>query len=236
MSEFLVLTLECKMASFGDLAGHERRGSEVWPGKSALTGLIGGAMGVKRDDGEGQRQLRTLSFAVAAFDTGVTLRDFHTVQSVHQKIKNARTRALALAEGRKSDALNTSITLRDYRCSVLYAVAVWGGELQLDAVSTALKHPVFVPYLGRKSCPLSAPMAPQVVEADDPLVAIDKAVLPPWRLAGKDSLRPVWQFLASDPHSALNVHSVEWRHDEAIDRRKWHFQPRQVHIVREETR
>ena len=87
MAEYLVFTLEARMAAFGDLAGHERRGSISWPGRSALTGLIGAALGTRRDDKTGQAALNTLSFAIAAYDTGTPLRDYHTVQTVHQKIQ-----------------------------------------------------------------------------------------------------------------------------------------------------
>jgi CRISPR system Cascade subunit CasD len=235
MAEFLVFTLESRMAAFGDLAGHERRGSHSWPGRSALIGLIGAALGTRRDDEAGQAMLSTLCFAVAAYDTGTPLRDYHTVQTVHQKVKRPRTRASALAEAKSRGALNTTITMRDYRCGVLYAVAVWGGEMVLEGLAAALARPVFTPYLGRKSCPLSAPVAAEVVAAEDPVAAVEHAVLPPWRQV-EQGRRSHWRFIATDHFPGLDAHTTQWRHDEPMDRKTWHFQARRVHFLRENGR
>jgi len=236
MAEFLVFTLEARMAAFGDLAGHERRGSDSWPGRSALIGLIGAALGVRRDDEAGQAALSTLSFAVAAHDTGTPLRDYHTVQTVHQKIKRPRTRAAAIAEAKQRDGLNTTITIRDYRCGVFHAVAAWGDGCDLERLKAALEHPVFTLYLGRKSCPLSAPVAARIVSAEDPVAALRSAVIPPWRKPGEG--HPPWRFVASDWFAEIGdrPHTSEWRHDEPIDRGKWHFRARQTYFFREEGR
>lgn len=234
MAEYLVFTLEARLASFGDLAGHERRGSDTWPGRSALIGLLGAALGTRRDDVAGQEALRGLSFAVAAYDTGTPLRDYHTVQTVHQKVKRPTTRAAALAEARRRDALNTMITLRDYRSGVLYAVAAWGGPVPLERLKAALERPHFTLWLGRKSCPLSAPVMAGTVVADDPVAALTHAALPPWRRS-KDGASPAPRFIASDVFPGIDdrASSVEWRHDEPLDRGRWHFAAREVRFLRE---
>lgn len=232
MAEYLVFTLAAQLASFGGLAGHERRGSDTWPGRSALIGLLGAALGTRRDDKAGQEALRSLSFAVAAYETGAPLRDYHTVQTVPQKFKRPATRASALANARASGDLNTIITLRDYRCGVLYAVAAWG-NMPLGKLAEALLRPYYTLYLGRKSCPLSSPVHPRVVEAADPVAALHHAKLPDWY---EVALRraPTIRFIATDPFEGLEKleRSTEWRHDEPLERQRWHFSAREVSFLR----
>ena len=229
MPRFLVFTLAAQIASFGDLAGHERRGGDTWPGRSALIGLIGGALGVRRDDRAGQERLRTLRFAVAAHEVGKSLRDYHTVQSVPSTIKRPATRADALRQGAAQHRLNTSITQRDYRTGVHHAVAAWDpdGANDLDAIAGAMRRPRFTPYLGRKSCPLSRPMAPIVVEAPNPLAALRSL---PEALLEPPSFVATEAFEGIDDRAA----SVSWRHDDPVDRTQWHFAARAVHVLRGE--
>ena len=229
MTEFLVFTLAAQIASFGGLAGHERRGSDTWPGRSALIGLLGAARGTRRDDASGQAALASLSFAVGAFETGVPLRDYHTVQTVPQKFKRPASRADALRMAEKQGDLNTVITMRDYRCGVLYAVAVWGGDIALTDLEEALRHPRFTLYLGRKSCPLSAPVKPQILDAEDPVEALRAADFPKWH---RGSAEP--RFIASEwpADMAGFQETTEWRHDEPLDRRQWHFAARQLRMHR----
>ena len=233
MTEFLVFTLAAQIASFGGLAGHERRGSDSWPGRSALIGLLGAARGTRRDDDAGQTALAALGFAVGAYATGVPLRDYHTVQTVPQKFKRPATRAQALALAGDQGDLNTVITLRDYRCGVLFAVAVWDGNgdggAMLADLQEALRQPRFTLYLGRKSCPLSSPVLPRLVDAEDPAQALGKAKLPAWY---PPSTGP--SFIASEwPRDIAGFERTEeWRHDEPLDRGQWHFAARQVRMHR----
>jgi hypothetical protein len=59
--------------------------------------------------------------------------------------------------------MNTKVTKRSYYTDHAATVLVWGGDL--DATRQALKSPAYVLCLGRRSCPLSAPLHPVVVEA-----------------------------------------------------------------------
>ena len=80
MREHLVFTLTATIGSMGDLAGHERRGTWTWPARSAVVGLLGAALGLRREDDFAP--LDRLVTAVAIFDDGAPLRDYHTVQTV----------------------------------------------------------------------------------------------------------------------------------------------------------
>ncbi|WP_275427474.1 type I-E CRISPR-associated protein Cas5/CasD, partial [Klebsiella aerogenes] len=57
---------------------------------------------------------------------------------------------------------------RIYRLEAAATIALWhkGGEApSLDGLAQALKQPRFVPYIGRKACPLGRPPRPNVVRA-----------------------------------------------------------------------
>lgn len=222
MAEYLLFQLTAAMGAMGEFGGHERRGSLTWPGRSALIGLMGAALGLRR--GADFSALDQLSLAVAIFDPGLPLRDYHTVETIPDaaaKAPQSRPEALALA--RAAGKSNTTITLRDYRAGPVYGVAVWGGAL--SPLAKALRRPVFTLYLGRKSCPLSAPLAPALVQAARPEAALAQLRLPAWLPQEARTAR----LMACDDHP--DAAHRETRHDRALDRAKWHFGPREVAMV-----
>lgn len=168
MTRWLVITLAAPLASFGEEAGNVQRGSAERPTRSALLGLAGAALGILRADNEGQRALTEgVLTATHTIDPGVPVTDFHTYQSLPRAKGHATTRADALA---RSADLATSITRRTYRAGGLWQAAYMQTEnakLTLDALRAAFLQPRFALWLGRKSCPLSAPLAPQLIEAED---------------------------------------------------------------------
>ena len=146
------------------------------------------------------------------------IRPHHTVQTVPTAVvKRPQSRPEALRKAGQN--VNTTITLRDYRTGVLYGVAVTGPGL--EALAAALERPVFPLYLGRKSCPLSAPVAPRIVQADTPEAALALAMLPPWHLGAQA------RTLYADDGA---YDRQETRHDAALDRQRWHFAARAVSV------
>lgn len=241
MADYLLFTLVAPLASFGDLAGHERRGSADWPGRSALLGLIGAALGVDRADADGQAALADgYGVAVRTLSAGRPLRDFHTFQSVPAaRAKAPATRADALrAAG--PQGVETSITIRDYRADVAFTAAVWtrpGARWPLGRIAEALAQPVFALWLGRKSCPLSAPLRPRLAAADDVLAAFAADPDPPpdgprlFRVAPGGAPGSV----AADPDGLADPWPPGARQEERWDqpgrRSGWQFAPRPVIIV-----
>lgn len=229
MREHLVFTLSASLASMGELAGHARRGSWSWPGRSSVLGLCAAAMGIRRDGDFSA--LDGLGMAVAIFETGDAMRDFHTVQAVPSSVvKNPQTRGEALRRARKSvqagkAGASTTITLRDYRSGVLYGVALWGEGL--GPLRQALLNPVFTLYLGRKSCPLSAPLAPRLVNAPDAVSALAEIGLPPW-MSGARARQVATEEVAEEDADQARV---EYRQDWPTDRVAWHFAPRAVRML-----
>lgn len=211
MQSVLIFGLTATLGAMGELAGHERRGSLIWPGRSAIIGLMGAALGIRRDGD--YSALDALDISVAIFDDGVPLRDYHTLQTVPSaavKSPNSRPEALRLAGMRT----NTTITLRDYRAGCLFGIAATGEGLK--AMATALRTPQFTLYLGRKSCPLAAPTGAKVVTAGTPEEALIYLDLPPWR--EKAVARTL---IVADPLGSVV-------HDVPLDRKRWHHGVRRV--------
>ncbi len=234
MTEYLVFRLYAPLASWGEAAVGETRPTAAHPGRGAILGLLGAALGIKRDDDAGQQALGdSVRIAVKQRSPGTLLRDYHTAQVPGAQAKvSYRTRRDELNAPRK--AINTILSSRDYRCDGLWTVAVW---LSDDAVHTleeleaALKRPCYALYLGRKSCPLAAPLAPRRVEADQLRAALDsefEAVLP----GEKKALRLTGEALycweggaALLDGNACGVESSDiW--DNPLNRRRWQFGPR----------
>ena len=145
MAEFVIFTLAAPIGAFGDLAGHERRNSGEWPARSAVLGLVGAALGVRRDDVSGQQTLAGWRVAVSVLSRGAAFRDFHTVQTVpSSRIKRPATRREAIEALDSGD--NPLITWRDYRSDCAFGVAPMGrrgsGEHPGRPDPSAL-HPLF---------------------------------------------------------------------------------------------
>ena len=227
MRDYLIFSLVAPMGAFGDLAGHEWRGSYRWPGRSAILGLIGAALGIKRENHTEQVALSAWRMAISVLSDGTVLNDFHTVQTVPTAgIKRPHTRRDAVSALRPSD--NGLITRREYMSDCAFGVALWGGEI--SPLIDALKQPAFVLYLGRKSCPLSAPLAPCAVQTPNAIEALSKVTLPYFLPEKVNPARPV--MIASEEHNGTG--HIETRRDDPLDRNMWHFGRRDVFIHRPE--
>ena len=175
MAEYLVFRLYGPLASWGEIAVGESRHSASHPSRSALLGLFGAALGVRRDDEARQQQLfASFHFGVKLAATGTPLRDYHTVQVPPQRSKVVyRTRRQETADKLQLSALLSS---REYRCDSVAIVAAQtnaNSSWTLQQVSDALKRPHFTLYLGRKSCVPALPLAPLVMNISTLREALD---------------------------------------------------------------
>jgi CRISPR system Cascade subunit CasD len=188
MRSFLLFRLYGPQASWGEIAVGEVRPTALQPTRSALLGLLGAALGLRRGDDASLSALgATLRFAILVERAGVPARDYHTVQvAPPRRGRTALTRADQLRERRHE--LGTILSYRDYRCDALYDVAAWheGGPpaFPLERLAAALERPVFTLYLGRKSCPLALPLGARVVEADNARAALESHPAPALKIPG----------------------------------------------------
>lgn len=228
--EFLTFQLYGPMASWGDTAVGEYRPSTPQPSKSAIMGLVAAALGILRTDEDAINHLNSgFDFAVRVDTPGEMLRDYHTTQvPPMRKGIHYHTRQNELNQ----PSLNTILSQRDYRVDSAYVVALWKNNqtpYDLATLADALRKPKFVLFLGRKSCPLSLPLNPNLVTADNLRAAFDQ-------------IRMCKEFLPLLPHT----NAVTWfwedsdacilgmepdmnypRHDKLLSRKRWQFGNRQ---------
>ena len=222
---WLVVYIAAPLASFGEEPGNARRGSADRPTRSALMGLAGAALGIERADGPGQRALgASFLTATRTLAAGTPLTDFHTFQSLPASAGPAATRADALA--RRED-LETSITRREYRADGHWQAAFVereGATLALADLANALRAPRFALWAGRKSCPLSHPLVPDIIAAD----TAPQAFAAHAKTLGLATRRPTTVALdarlpGAPPTNAGRRHR---RRDDPGDRLRWHFSAR----------
>jgi CRISPR system Cascade subunit CasD len=244
--EYLLFRLYGPMASWGEIAVGEMRHSEVKPSKSALIGLLAAAMGITREQHKQQQALADgYRFGIKMLSSGHVMRDYHTAQAPDSVGKfRYRTRRDELVAGRAR--LGTVLSTREYRTDSQAVVALCantGASWELSQLVDALKQPSFHLYLGRKSCPLSAPLSPQVFEAEgfrDALDSYQPGGLLCEEQAWKDDRRWLpddevnhyfWEGELTDFAQVDESFSPETvqqlrRHDQPLSRSRWQFQPR----------
>ncbi len=163
MRDYLIIKLQGPLQAWGRETFEGLRPSELFPGRSALLGLLGACLGVERTDKDAQQSLASsVAFAVRVDKQGQKMTDYHTV-------KNARVDY----QGLKSH--ETIQTWREYWQDASYTVAIWSLEqapIVLADIQQALMKPVYTPFMGRRSCPITRPLFELEVTAENALSAL----------------------------------------------------------------
>jgi CRISPR system Cascade subunit CasD len=242
MTEFLLFTLCAPLASWGEIAVGEARGSWDRPSRSAVLGLLAAGLGLTRDRQDAHDTLdRSLGIAVRADASGESISDYHTTQTVGASLV-ARG---ALATRRElmsvpQENRETILSRRTYRANAIATIALWQraeGHEPLSALRGCLERPAFVPYAGRKANALGLPMAPSV-ETRDTLAEAFAARESSPAARFLDPLRPAggWgREVAHDPCEQFASGLAgpirrELRRDTHPDRSRWQFAERVVEI------
>lgn len=240
MRKFLIFRLYAPLASWGDIAVGEVRPTLSHPTRSALLGLLGAAMGIRREDRETLLAMREgYGFGVKVTGVGTPLRDYHTIQTPSAKggKQGASAKFATRREELAAAELNTILSTRDYRSDAQYKIAVWERDAPphpLRALAERLATPVFTLYLGRKACPPALPLCPQIVDAATLRDAFGKAHFPgPEFLAAlvaDGDARIYWDEGIESGYAAQQIQVLR---DEPEDRRRWFFRERNVHHATE---
>ncbi|MDA5145950.1 type I-E CRISPR-associated protein Cas5/CasD [Streptomyces sp. AD681] len=135
----LVLRLAGPLQSWGASSRFTRRTTGSAPTKSGVIGLLASAAGIDRSDDTNLAPLAALRFGVRIDQPGTRIRDFHTA---HHGVTGA---SMPLSE-------------RFYLADAVFVAAVEGDQALLAGLHDALRAPVYLPYLGRRSCPPSEPV------------------------------------------------------------------------------
>jgi CRISPR system Cascade subunit CasD len=116
--------------------------------------------------------MRPLEFTVRIDRPGRQLRDFHTVGG-----GLPRARTVPTAEGkRRPEGGTTLVSRRHYLADACFTVAVTGPDPILTEIASALRSPVWAPFLGRRSCPPDAPFLLDE-DVDDPVQELERIPL-----------------------------------------------------------
>jgi CRISPR system Cascade subunit CasD len=219
----------------GELAVGERRGSWDRPGRSAVLGLVAACLGLDRADEDAHLALETgFGLGLRVEWRGPTLADYQTAQvPPTQRGRRFTTRAEELA----APDLDTILSRRDYRAGLQALGALWPrGQTRwtLGEIAAAMRKPFYVPYLGRKSCPLMLPLAPALIDAPDAVAALaarshDQASLDLLLWPGGAD-RPVVTLDAADAGDH-RVQRIEMRRDRPASRRRWQFALREEAVL-----
>jgi len=177
--DYLLFRLYGPLASWGEIAVGESRHTAVYPGKSALLGLLAASLGIRRNEEQKHQALADgYRFAVKVLSTGQLLRDYHTTQVPDSTFRGVfRTRRDEILIGKSQpDHFGTILSSREYRCDALSLVAVKPldqAPYTLAMLAEHLREPRFHLYLGRKSCPLAAPLNPCIRSGDSFMQVLD---------------------------------------------------------------
>jgi CRISPR system Cascade subunit CasD len=154
----LLLKLSGPLQSWGAESKFTVRQTRHEPSKSGVLGLLAAAQGRRRTDPI--EDLAAINFGVRIDQPGRLLRDFHTAH-------NAEGQAMPLS-------------YRYYLNDAIFLVGLEADEAFLQTLVDALREPTFPVYLGRRSCPPSAPLVLDVLDGQDLSNALRSV---PWQAA-----------------------------------------------------
>lgn len=151
---YLALRLEGPLQSWGFDSQFNRRNTSLMPTKSGVAGICCAALGYPRG---GEDEARFLTAFASLRMTAIAiprkgnkgdltvrrLQDYHTVH-------NTKT-----AEGKTKD---THITQRQYLTDATFGILLEGNAVLLNSIASALEHPKWGIWLGRKTCIPTAPI------------------------------------------------------------------------------
>lgn len=171
----LTFLLAGPLASYGECSRWDRRDTLDMPTKSAVIGLLGCCMGVRRGDSRLHELDVALRMGVRRESCEGILTDFQTVTGPN---------GILNAQGKIRGSGNTIITPKQYLLDSAFQVFLSGEECLLEACERAMRHPKWIICLGRRGAVPSRPVIPYLIDADsletavrewqDPVLSADK--------------------------------------------------------------
>jgi CRISPR system Cascade subunit CasD len=220
--DVLILRLRGPSMAFGDVAVDELRRTDVLPGLSFMTGLLGNALGWLYIHGDRLQALQDrLLLALRLERRGFLLRDYQNAQ-INRGDKVWRSTGGTF--GRDMGAAGESIVQRErfYRADAAVTAALAleppGESPCLDDLERVLYRPARPLFLGRMSCPPSGPIYRgeriQAGSLEDALRLTPPFPEKAWNASGKKAEESVWleEYPAEDTAAASDarLHSNEF--------------------------
>ncbi len=144
----LLLKLVGPMQSWGSRSRFDWRDTEREPTKSGVLGLCAAALGRRRHDPVAD--LAALRFGVRVDREGHLRRDFQTAKEVIRASTPWEKWLKARSKGKTVGIQDTVVSHRFYLADAAFLVGLEGPRELLQEIESALRRPVFTPYLGRR--------------------------------------------------------------------------------------
>ena len=170
----LAIYLDAPLQSWGVLSKFQRRGTESYPSKSGVLGLVAAAMGIDKRDASEADKLKPLAsckfsaFAVALSDKQQPvsqLEDYHTVGGGYDR--DDPVQRLRISRKASGGTSTTVVTRRFYLEQARFVVVLEGDEELLQKASGSLEDPKWGVWFGRKCCLPSAPLLPTLSDTGE---------------------------------------------------------------------
>lgn len=173
----LVLRLTGPLQAWGSGSLFNRRDTANEPTKSGVIGFLAAAQGRRRSDPI--EDLCGLRFGVRTDQPGSVMRDYHTLSTLDGRPLPAAAVDARGRQKRTTPARNTAVTERFYLQDASFVAAARGEAALVEMLADAVRRPAFPLFLGRRSCPPSAPPYLELRE-DDVRAALTHT---PWQAA-----------------------------------------------------
>lgn len=144
MMGVIILKLAGPLQSWGDDSRYSERKTRHEPTKSGVVGLLAAALGRRREDPIDD--LSCLRVGVRTDQPGSLLKDFHTA---HRRVFDPYQSSWVMSKDHK----DAYVTVRHYLADAIFVAGIEVPDESLAVYESALDHPVFPLFLGRRSCP-----------------------------------------------------------------------------------
>lgn len=133
----LLIRLNGPLQSWGYESLYDNRNTEYYPTKSGVIGMIAAALGRAREDS--CEDLNSLLMGIRIDRQGILLKDFQITDM--------------------GEKLNKNLSKRVYLSDATFLVGLSSEDYELlKKIQSALHHPKYCLFLGRKSCPPTLPL------------------------------------------------------------------------------
>lgn len=150
------LHLQSPMMSFGDTGFGQLRDAGTFPGRSVVLGIVAAACGIRRNDERLLELHQRCRVHIAAVQPGSPSVDYHIVRPFTEY----EAQSLHL-QRRPAVDVSSVITYREYLHDAHFiAIVEVDNKADAEFYQAQLHNPVFVSYLGRRSCPPATPLIP----------------------------------------------------------------------------
>ena len=148
----LLLRLAAPLQAWGADSKFETRKTNREPTKSGIIGLLAAALGLSRAEAGALAQLNALRFGVRVDQEGSLLVDYHTAG-------NPTPEEVRAAHNAGKAPKPPYVTQRYYLADAVFLIGLESqDEALLGRLQSALTHPAFPLFLGRRACPPTPPL------------------------------------------------------------------------------